>query len=396
LFFSFFILAALLQILYYGIFVARFAFAPIDELTPDFTENPSKNLPDVTIIICAHNEAKNLKRNLPKILLQQYAGNQEVIIVLDRCTDNSLSICESFLASHPYISVEEVNLSKVKNYLGKKDALSIGISKAKYPYLLLTDADCQPTSSYWLKKMAAGFDAQHQVVIGHSPYESFPSTLNKFIQYETLQTAVLFFTHAFWKVPYMGTGRNIAYQQTIYKKVDGFKEIGHIVSGDDDLFVSKIVPFTKLRIQLHPDSFCYSTPKFTWSAWIGQKLRHVETGVHYRLKHKLSLGTIAISQFLFYIFLPAVFFEDGFSFGLVLIMVKYLLQSTVLYKLKERLKSPLSIIELNLLEFVFAFYYVFFGTMFFIRFLTKKKPVLWIPNKYVSEDASKMHNQDNP
>ena len=45
--------------------------------------------PDISVIICARNEEKNLKQNLEKFLNQDY-DNYEVIIVNDRSWDNSL------------------------------------------------------------------------------------------------------------------------------------------------------------------------------------------------------------------------------------------------------------------------------------------------------------------
>ena len=55
---------------------------------------------------------------------------------------------------------------------GKKHALNFGINEAKYDILLLTDADCEPSSYDWLSYMVQNLNdnSQKQIVLGVSPY----------------------------------------------------------------------------------------------------------------------------------------------------------------------------------------------------------------------------------
>jgi biofilm PGA synthesis N-glycosyltransferase PgaC len=55
------------------------------------------------------------------------------------------------------------------NY-GKKIALGVGTCAAKYPHVLLTDADCLPAARTGSAPWQAGFEQGPQIVIGHSPY----------------------------------------------------------------------------------------------------------------------------------------------------------------------------------------------------------------------------------
>jgi cellulose synthase/poly-beta-1,6-N-acetylglucosamine synthase-like glycosyltransferase len=104
----------------------------------------------VTVIICARNEFRNLKENLEAILTQDYPEYQ-VVVVNDCSWDESGSFLEELQLLYPHLKV--VTLAEQEKYRhGKKFALSLGIKAAKYELLLLTDADCRPVSSQWIKK----------------------------------------------------------------------------------------------------------------------------------------------------------------------------------------------------------------------------------------------------
>ncbi|MEN0051550.1 MAG: glycosyltransferase, partial [Bacteroidota bacterium] len=69
-----FILATIIQLIYWGIIFPKLAF---------YKDSPPKQTTQaVSIIICAKNEAQNLKKNLPLILNQNYPSF-EIIVVND-------------------------------------------------------------------------------------------------------------------------------------------------------------------------------------------------------------------------------------------------------------------------------------------------------------------------
>jgi len=66
-----------IQVLYYLFFFRRLAFFKGMPPTPDSMEHP------VSVVICARDEANNLMKNLPGILIQQYKSSHEVVLVND-------------------------------------------------------------------------------------------------------------------------------------------------------------------------------------------------------------------------------------------------------------------------------------------------------------------------
>ncbi|NJL75852.1 MAG: hypothetical protein HC892_13345 [Saprospiraceae bacterium] len=148
--------------------------------------------------------------------------------------------------------------------VGKKFALSYGIEAAKHNVLLLTDADCKPTSPDWIRLMQEKIVGGVEIGLGYSPYLQEKGFLNTFIRYETLQTAIQYLSFALWGIPYMGVGRNIIYQKSLYYKVGGFKSHEHVASGDDDLFINATAHLNNTTIIIDRRTFVLSEPKRTW------------------------------------------------------------------------------------------------------------------------------------
>ena len=197
-----------------------------------------------------------------------------------------------------------IKLVKVENneafWGNKKYALTLGIKAAKHEYLLFTDADCIPSSNNWIANMSSQFTVEKTIVLGYGAYEKISgSFLNKIIRFETLLTAMQYFSWAKLGKPYMGIGRNLAYKREEFFKVRGFMDHMKIRSGDDDLFVNQAAEKKNTTICFLPDSFTYSKPKTSFKEWFTQKRRHVSTAKHYKLFDRNQLGLFYVSQLLF-------------------------------------------------------------------------------------------------
>ena len=72
----------------------------------------------------------------------------------------------------------------------------MGIREAKYEVLLLTDADCVPSSEHWIRKMQAGYGEKTEIVLGYGAYHKRGGLLNKLIRFETFHTALQYLSYA--------------------------------------------------------------------------------------------------------------------------------------------------------------------------------------------------------
>ena len=317
------VIVGLLNLCYYLGFL-KFAFTNFQ------VPYTTKDKP-VTVIICAKNEAENLRRFVPSILNQDYP-DFELILINDASSDETLEVIEEFMKQDPRVKLVNVQNNEAF-WANKKYALTLGIKKALHPYLLFTDADCEPHSNQWIRQMAAHFTDRKDIVLGYGGYFiNKKSLLNKVIRFETLLTAIQYFSYVQWGMPYMGVGRNLAYTSNEFYRQSGFASHLHIRSGDDDLFINKAANKQNTTVSLHLDSITRSIPKKTFRKWFDQKRRHVSIAGHYKKSHRLVLGLFYLSQLLFWILLMASLFTPYWRAALAVLSLRLIIQGLVYYK----------------------------------------------------------------
>lgn len=311
----------LLQIIYTLLFFGRLAYWKIPEA--------SQSLPTVSIVISARNEYDNLSENLPKILGQHYP-DFEVVVVNHQSVDDSKHLLATLQQDYRNLVVVEVERSR-HMLSSKKLPLTMGIKKAKNEHLLLTDADCCPSGTDWLRSMAGQFTEKKQIVLGYGPYKEQEGFLNKVIRFDTAMIAVHYFSFAINRTPYMGVGRNLAYTKEAFNSTHGFKSHYAVASGDDDLFIQEAARKNNYTIQLSPESFMYSEAKSTWEDWTLQKARHYTTAPRYRVFKKALLGIYPLTALLMLVSFVLLMLEPdwrihaGAGLGLVILLKWWLL-----------------------------------------------------------------------
>lgn len=351
----FYIFAAVtaIQVFYYTWFFSRLAFyrsRPKDR---------SQQHP-VSVIICARDEDENLARNLPGVLVQNYSSTFEVVTVDDNSLDDSKYILQELKKTFKSLHVVELT-QEAKLISGKKYPLSIGIREARHEVLLLTDADCVPSSEHWIQKMQAAYDDNTEIVLGYGAYHKKAGLLNKLIRFETFHTALQYLSYALAGTPYMGVGRNLSYKKELFLRNKGFASINHIPSGDDDLFINKVATKKNTKVIIDPEAVTRSIPKTTWSAWLKQKSRHYTTAKYYKPKHKFLLGLYFITQFLFYPLLVTSALLYDWRFAVGVFGIRFLIQAIVLYKSMKKMGEVDLWPWFLLMDLWMFFYYIIFA-----------------------------------
>ncbi|MCX6281862.1 MAG: glycosyltransferase [Bacteroidetes bacterium] len=324
---SFFII----QMMYYLIIFLR--LARYKGPAPSLSEN------GVSVVICAHNEYHNLKVNLPLILAQDYP-EFEVLVVNHASDDETSYFLSDMQREYPKLAKIEIQ-EDLNFFTGKKFPLAIGIKSAKYEKILLTDADCKPSSPNWIASMQSAYSQGIKVVLGYSPYSSRKGLLNRLIRFDTAHVAIQYLSYALAGLPYMGVGRNLSYLKSLFYDNKGFIPHYRVTSGDDDLFINRVAKKSNTTIVVNPDSYTISEPKMTFGQWVTQKRRHLTTSVHYRFITKFLLGTYSYSLFCFYIMLVlmlALNYSIFVVLGLFVLRMgaQYLIFSSCFRKLNEK------------------------------------------------------------
>jgi cellulose synthase/poly-beta-1,6-N-acetylglucosamine synthase-like glycosyltransferase len=288
--FGAFSLSAAIQIFYYLWF-----YLAIHTYKPGAAEN-IKN--PVSVIICARNEAENLRKFLPFVLEQDYP-DYEVIVVNDCSEDSSYEVLAEYILKYPHLKVSSVNKDP-KFAHSKKFAQFIGIKAARNDILLFTDADCQPESKQWIERMTSHFDERTDFVLGFGGYLKGKNLLNKYIHYDSMTIAMQYLGMAIRGIPYMGVGRNLAYRRSVFFENKGFGSHTQLISGDDDLFVNANAGRKNTSVEFSRESHTRSVPAVNAGEWFIQKKRHLTTAVYYKPRDKFILFLEPLTRIIFY------------------------------------------------------------------------------------------------
>lgn len=322
----------------------------------------------VSVIVCAHDEEENIKELVPLLLQQDYA-EFEVIIVEDRSNDGTFDYLLEATKANARLKMVRVE-SKPEHINGKKFALTLGIKAAKHDWVLLTDADCRPSSTQWITEMSKNFLSEAQIVLGYSPYLKRKGLLNSFIRYEGLLTGIQYIGLALLGKPYMGVGRNLAYRKSLFLQNKGFNSHLSITGGDDDLFVNEFATSQNTQISLGPDSVVYSEPKHSWGEYFHQKLRHLSVGKYYSLGDKIIVGLFSVSLLLCWILVvPAAFYFPLMYYVGGAFLLRWSVLISLAHTSSRRMGDQFEAWKTPFLDFIFAFYYLVTGV---IALQTKK------------------------
>ena len=355
---------AFVQVFYYLFFFGRLAFYTSTAKTTSQTHA-------VSVVVCARDEAANLVKNLPGVLVQKYPTTHEVVVVNDNSFDESKYILEELKKEFRQMQVVELT-QEAKMIPGKKFPLSIGIKTAKHEILLLTDADCVPASEDWISSMQNAYNEDTEIVLGYGAFHKKKGFLNKLIRWETFHTAIQYMSYALAGIPYMGVGRNLSYKKAVFFRQKGFSAHNHIPGGDDDLFINAAGTKQNTRINIDKDSFTLSEPAGSWQQWKTQKKRHYTTSKYYKPLHKFLLALYALVHFLFYplLIVSALFYN--WQLALIVLGTKLLIQGIIFYKSMDKLG------EKDLFPlFIFFDLWMFFYYLMFAPALLRKPKQTW-------------------
>ncbi len=170
----------------------------------------TKDQVKISIITAAKNESVNIHTFIESLRTQNYSSeNFEVIIVDDNSSD------DTFYKSEQLISrLKNFRLIKAveKKFPGKKGALDIGIKNSNFPYIMITDADCQPKSN-WLKSFSQKFAEGYDFLFGVAPFFTNKSFAGRIARFENLRTSILTFAAAGFALPYSAAARSFGFKK---------------------------------------------------------------------------------------------------------------------------------------------------------------------------------------
>ena len=317
-----FLISGLILLVYYLHYLLALNFRPK-------SNHKEPSYPAVSVIIAYKNEYQNLKFHLDHWLAQDYP-EFEIVLVNDHSVDEGPEYLK-------FRELDKLKLLDLKKGSGKKAAVNLGVSEAEHEFLLLTDADCKPMSSQWIKEMLRPLIEEKQIVVGYSGFYAKLSLLNLIQRYENCVNALQNAAMIRRGRAYMAVGRNMAYQAKLMVDLDNRSSIS-VRSGDDDLLVNQLSKAGNTEFVGQIEAQTISEATANWKRYFFQRRRQLEAGKFYKTADRIKLAMLGISQLLFnLLFIKHLLTMEYLSIILSIFVIKLILQLLISYQPMKRL-----------------------------------------------------------
>ncbi|WP_338732705.1 glycosyltransferase family 2 protein [Mangrovimonas cancribranchiae] len=330
--------------------------------TPSYTckELVAKNT--FSVIIPFRNEAKDLPFLLESIKALKYSKSHfEILFVDDASKDNSVKLIQDYLKNSD-VDFTILNNKRTSNS-PKKDAITTAISVAKYSWIITTDADCILPNS-WLNCFNSFIAKKEPKVI------VAPVTLHKtntfFKCYQLLDVLSLQGTTIGGfglKQPFMANGANLAYQKTVFLKVNGFSSNNNIASGDDIFLLENALKYFPKNVLYLKNNKAIVTTKTetTLKAYFQQRLRWASKATHYSSNFAKTTGIIVLLANGVLVGFSVMGLTGNFNFKLLLcfFLIKGLIDYLLIAKTARFFKQSFSFTTYIISVFLYPFMSVF-------------------------------------
>lgn len=276
-------------------------------------------------IIIVHREEENLPKLLKDIENIDYPKDLWEVILIEDGNQVSSQL-PSIHKNHQYISANLTSASP------KKEAITLGIQKSKFEWIITTDADVKIPKN-WLQTFDREIQQNQQPILLAAPVFIVPekSLLNHYQQWDFISLQSVTMAGFYWNKPLMCNGANLCFSKEFFEQSNGYQGSEHLASGDDVFLLFK-------AWQKHPNQvrFVHANEAFittysvkTWKNLIEQRVRWASKMKSYTNLFPLILGIhLVLSQFIFWGSLIS-FFSNFNSQWLVIVCTKLLLDGTL-------------------------------------------------------------------
>jgi len=301
-----------------------------------------------SFVVAMRNEEHNIAKLLASLSAQNFQHEQfEIILVDDFSTDQTLEVAQQTIVDLAIehlvkvVSLQKEGLSH--NAAFKKTAIQIGVSKAKFEWIVTTDADCFHSPNYL--QTLAGFIEQYLPKFVSGPVSLSPAK-NMFQKMQALEFKGLVGLGAAYiqrNRPFLCNGANLAFTKEVFSNLNGYKGIDHFERGDDIWFLHKVqerYPF-EIFFAMHPNLLVKTEPCPNVNAFLEQRKRWTAKNSGYKkLSQLFTLGF----DYLFYCsilinFLLSFFSDLAFDVLLLSLLSKMLVEINFYAALQKHLKN---------------------------------------------------------
>lgn len=242
--------------------------------------SPDNSLPSFSVIITAHNQCDELKRNLPLILNQIYP-EFEVLVVDVSSNDGTQKFLEKMEEEYHQLR-HTFTPPTSRDISTQRLAITLGVKASTHPWVVITQASCKPISHLWLRRLGESI-ARHrsaQMAIGYTRYKQ-PHNYTEWRMcfyhlWQNMTTFTLIPRHG----AYRCDDTNLAYKKELFLSHQGFASHANLLMGATDIMVNQHSTQHNTTTCLHPESILErSFP--SRKHWVQDRLYFEETRRHF-------------------------------------------------------------------------------------------------------------------
>lgn len=216
------------------------------------TDTASKELPKISIILPAHNQAHFLEKNLPLLLEQDYPAF-EVIVADEASTDETADVLKRLEKNYTHLRHTFVPSSA--RYVGRKKlAITLGIRAARSEWCLLTEPDCQPVSTRWLRYIGNRMNDGTDFILGYATYLNNDSRTARRAIYERLRYQLRCFRAGINGKAIGADGCNLGIRKSRFMEMQGFAKSLAIPFGEATLLTDALSGQKNTIAELHDEA----------------------------------------------------------------------------------------------------------------------------------------------
>lgn len=251
---------------------------------------PVKNeeLPPITVVVTAHNQENELRRNLPMILEQIYP-DFEVIVVDMASKDGTKDLLEKMEEEHHKLhhtftptTSRDISMSRL--------AITLGMKAASHPWVLITQADCKPIFHSWILHMANALchHRSAQIVLGYTRLTNNGWGQQKMIHFNLWQQ-MMALPYAMKHGAYRTGGENYIYNRELFMQHQGFASNATLLTGASDIMINHHSTKDNMALGIHTDAVMSKTTPKEKRIWKQERLFFHETRTHFHRRHLYRL-----------------------------------------------------------------------------------------------------------
>lgn len=301
----------------------------------------------ISLVVAYRNEETCINSLLDDIA-KQTIDDFEVILINDSSDDTSLSIVNSFIKFYKGTIIFK---SITSNSSGKKKAIIQGVESSSGDFLVFTDADCSLPSNFIESYLIKTKDFYADFLIGSvlinskafSPIVIFQKIEQIFLQFFFKMSANL-------NMPIGCSGANYGIYKSLFST-----NINVEVSSGDDMFQMQRSKQKKCKFSTI-DTIVYTSPQFTLSSFIQQRLRWYRKMNSFKDKDITVFSVILLLLVLFIVLLTLY----SFNSLIIAIILSMLIFAIAYYTINKSFSLMMLLSPLLVITYPFYLLFIFF------------------------------------